>query len=457
MLLAGVSGIALGAAATAYATRGTRTQAQALQQQKEQWIAEQAQIEAQLALLQTQRDEYASKLESSESKRTHAAQQVALMELRIQESQKRMEDWAQQREQAVKDAQAAVMKAGQDLSSKLLEDHKREAEEAKKQSEERVKAVSEQTFKQLEEVQQAFAVLRNQQHANEAKMQSVWQALAAPASVGHMAEIGLENLLKSMGLMAGRDFVMQYAMDHHSEVGKQLRPDALLFLPQDTLMVVDSKASKFMLDMVDDAQVEDAEAGLKRTMQQHLKSLSGKDYRASIEAAFNKSHGEGRIKQILTVMYVPTDTMLAKIHDVDPDFFVRAGKANIILAGPSSLPGFMALASLQFNLQRQADNQEKILQNTSGLLDALTIALGHLEKVGSQFGTAAKSLEKTISSVNKRLLPKARQLSQLGVVHDKQSDMPERLSSYEYRQVEDMLLIEQEMDAPVLLDTKKAG
>lgn len=442
VIAAGALGLVIGVVLVALLTRTAVRGYARLQTEKESWLSEKATLQSETAHLKSQYEEWRTKAESETTKRDGLEEQVATLKVRLEEAQRRMEDWEKQREQSVKDAQAAVMKVGQDLSSKLLDDHKRAAEAERKQNEERVKQVSEKTFKHLEEVQKAFAVLQNQQQQNENKMQSVWQALAAPASVGQMAEVGLENLLKSMGLQQPRDFVMQYAMESHTEMGKQLRPDALLFLPQDVLMVVDAKASKFMLDMVAEEGSEDAEAGLKRTMQNHLKSLSGKDYRSAVEAAFSNHHSAKRPRQIWTVMYVPTDTMLGKIREVDPEFFTRAEKANIVVASPSSLYGVVALASLHINLQRQADNHEVILQQTGALLDAVAVAMGHLEKVSKQFATASKTLDSTISSVNSRLLPRTRQLQHLGVMHSKQADMPERLNSFEIRQTGDISLIE---------------
>ena len=60
-------------------------------------------------------------------------------------------------------------------------------------------------------------------------------------------ETVLENTLKSFGLTAGIDFVLQQTFG--SEDGSRLRPDAIVFLPADSVLVIDSKASKFLLEL----------------------------------------------------------------------------------------------------------------------------------------------------------------------------------------------------------------
>ena len=73
------------------------------------------------------------------------------------------------------------------------------------------------------------------------------RALTNPGGAGQMSEIGLENALKNLGLERGRDYVIQPHVT--GEEGSALRPDAMVFLPNDMVMVIDSKASKHIIDL----------------------------------------------------------------------------------------------------------------------------------------------------------------------------------------------------------------
>jgi DNA recombination protein RmuC len=86
-------------------------------------------------------------------------------------------------------------------------------------------------------------------------------SLLSPSGAGNLAEITLENILKSSGLRNNLDFIMQYSLA--TEDKAVLRPDSVVFLPDDKLMVIDAKASKFLVDDQDDLK------NLARTMNIH--------------------------------------------------------------------------------------------------------------------------------------------------------------------------------------------
>ncbi|MGB1539669.1 MAG: hypothetical protein ACPG80_01805, partial [Rickettsiales bacterium] len=66
----------------------------------------------------------------------HAAEkQAELLKQQIAQQETRMKDWETQKEESVKAAKAAILEAGGQMSSKLLEDHKREQEAHKKEQE----------------------------------------------------------------------------------------------------------------------------------------------------------------------------------------------------------------------------------------------------------------------------------------------------------------------------------
>ncbi len=109
-------------------------------------------------------------------------------------------------------ANAALAESATKLSSKLLEDHKREAIAAKEDSEKRVKKATEELFKQFETVSNSVASLNDRVGRNDAQVETVQKALSSPGVAGQLAEIGLENSLKSFGLQSGRDYIIQQTL-----------------------------------------------------------------------------------------------------------------------------------------------------------------------------------------------------------------------------------------------------
>ena len=182
-------------------------------------------------------------------------------------------------------AKAAVLTTAQEVSSKLIADHKRETEAAKKQSDEQIKKTTEGLSRQFEGVAKSVASLQERDIETRQRLETVWRSLSSPAGAADYSEMGLENALGSFGLVRDRDFKIQHTINDISQ-GRRLRPDAIVFLPNDRVLVIDSKASKFLLELAEaEGSEKEAETYGKfaKTMETHLKDLVGKDYKGAIE------------------------------------------------------------------------------------------------------------------------------------------------------------------------------
>src|SRR5262249_54732247 len=154
---------------------------------------------------------------------------------------------------------------------------------------------------------------------------------------GHFAEVGLANTLKSFGLLQDRDFLLQATVQ---DGDARKRPDAIVFLPGDGVLVIDSKASKHLLDLAQaegTEREEQAYRGLARTMNQHLKDLCDRDYRSAVATALRKAGRPGEIARLLTVMYLPNEAALEKLGRADAAFMHRAAREQITPVGPAGL------------------------------------------------------------------------------------------------------------------------
>lgn len=184
-------------------------------------------------------------------------------------------------------AKSASLEAAQSVSSKLLEDHKRETDAAREAGVKQTRETSESLTRNFRELADIVVGLHAQLKEKGEAVDTLWRALENPGSAGAMAEIGLANTLKNFGLETPRDYLLQHTTADE-ETGKRLRPDAVVFLPGDGVLVIDCKASKFLLEIARADGTDDettAYANFGRTMNQHLKALTEKDYRSAIVAA----------------------------------------------------------------------------------------------------------------------------------------------------------------------------
>ena len=368
-----------------------------------------------------------------ENSRFETEKREALALQKVADAERRMEDWEAAKKQNVEAAKAATLESAHVLSSKLLEDHKREAEEVKKSGEEEVEKTAQQLKKEFTDVVKSVASLNDQVSKNQDTLGTVWNALTNPAGVGYYSEISLENTLKSFGLQPDLDFYMRRKMAE-SDTGGKLIPDAVVFLPGNSLLVIDSKASKFFLelaDAVDSEGEEQAFANLANSMRQHLRGLAGKDYQTAIKKDYQQSGRSDEVARILSVMYLPNEAALEKLSHADPDFSQKAANANIIPAGPVSLSAIIGFASAEIDLGRQAANQEKIVSAVQSMLEAFEVAMRAVDRTGNSIKSAAENYRKLAGSINSRLLPRAQSLVKLGVKPSSNKDLPKALKSYQ--------------------------
>ncbi len=422
-----------------------------------------ATTEKNLALQQIESlKERISELESSkldaEERAVSAEKRAALMEQKLSGMNERMSDWEKQKEESVQAARAAILKAGGEMSSKLLEDHKREAESARKDQEEKVRKATEDLFKQFNEVTQAVSAIREQSTMNREQMETVMRSLTSPGGAGAMSEVGLENSLKNLGLESGRDFFMQYHVQDQD--GKGLRPDAVIFLPQDVVMVVDSKASKFLIELagVEGTNKEEKVLkGLVKSMNDHLKALAGKNYRAAIQQSFKEAGRGDKLGHVYNVMYLPSEGAIERLRVADPEFETKLQKNDIILAGPASLAALFSMAKNNIAAARQAENQEVIVDTVKDLMESVVTAFGHVEGMGKSIASSMRHFNAFGKSVNARMLPRMRLLAELGVSTARHKSLPGRIATYEVHRSDDFMTLEAETPRPAAIEDRKAS
>lgn len=410
-------------------------------------VAERDETLKQLDAMRRDRDIAVKSKERADFLAGEAERRAQLAQQELSGFKERMKDWEHQKEHSVEAARAAIMKAGGDMSSKLLEDHKRETEHTHRQGEERVRKTTEQLLQKFEIIAKSVHTLQSTTLDTRSQMDTVMRSLSNPAGAGQMAEIGLENSLKDLGLSKGRDFIMQYSTTNAD--GKTLRPDAVIFLPQDTVMVVDCKASKALIELAK-AQTPEEETramhNLRKTMNEHLRALASKDYRAAVLQSFKDAGKSENVGHIFNVMYLPSESAIERVREVDARFDEKLSKHNIILAGPSSLSGLFSLAKMNIAAAKQVENEKLIVELVEDLMESTITAYEHVGKVGKGIHSAMTHFEGFAKSVNSRLLPRMRALKEAGVSPKKNRDIPQPLPIYDVRRVEQTVVIQAETE-----------
>ena len=380
-------------------------------------------LQSQCDFLQETVDKYevAHKLLSQEKDQLIAEkyaglQEVELVKQRCCDMEKQMADWQKVKEEHLAAAKSSMMEAAGTLSSKLLDDHKRESEVVKKAHEKTLQDTTETLHKKLENVFQTMHALNQQVQDSRQTVDVVHRALFSPVSAGSLAEITLENIFKASHLVEEQDYKMQYWVA--DEQGQGFKPDAVVFLPHNSAVVVDSKASKFFIEIAACECEEERsrlENQLKATMYQHLKVLTKRDYKHVIEEQIKKRNRVKHTGRIDVLMFLPSDEALNQLRKLDGQFMEKAWKQGILPVGPSTLLSHLLYVNMLISHIRQEENAKIILEEVSAILASITKLYDYAQGVGKGLRATMDKYDKFAASFNANFLVKIQKLRHYGI------------------------------------------
>lgn len=357
-----------------------------------------------------------------------AQNKEALALQKFEAVQEQMNAWEKHKEQSIENAKAAIFDVGNKLSHQLITEHKRESDAQKEESQKQFKLTNENLYKDFSSLTQVVSSLKEQVTTSQNTTDTVYKALLAPNTTGSLAEITLENILKASNLIANIDYQMQYSITDQDN--NKFRPDAVIFLPGDNILVIDSKASKFFLEIAqskDKIEEDIIKQKLKNTMRTHLKSLASKDYRQAIAGHLKNK----KINHISTVMFLPTETVLEQLQTIDSQIIKDAWQNNIYPAGPVGLMNILSHSKFQISEEKKNDNYHAIINEVSSLLYNITNLAGHAKKLGNSVYNSMNYFDKFAASFNSNLISKSKRIEKLGVAIKTNKQMPEMIERYQ--------------------------
>lgn len=306
-------------------------------------------------------------------------------------------------QESLKNSKSVLYDLSHSISNQLIEIHKKEVNEARKQSEERIVKSTENFNNELQKVANLVGALNKDVESSKSIVDNLKNALLSPSSNGLLAEVTLENLLKNSGLKKDIDYSIQHSFE--SEDKNRLRPDAVIFLPEDTILIVDAKSSQFLLN-------SNSDNDLAKSMNTHLKNLISKDYTQELEK--NLTRKNQSIRRVNTIMFLPTEQALEKLTISDKDFMQKAWNQNIYPVGPSGLMNILSIAKMHIGEKLRIDNYEKIINEINSLIGSVAIISEHAFKLGNSVSSIVSNYDKFAASFNRNLVSKISNLKNLG-------------------------------------------
>jgi len=233
----------------------------------------------------------------------------------------------------------------------------------------------------------------------------------APKARGRWGERALQNLLEQCGLAQHTDFIMEHSIN--TEDGR-LRPDAIINVPGQKKLVVDSKVS---LNAYQAAFEADDEAERKRHLDLHAKSMRG-----HVQALSDKSY-QSQFEEApdYVIMFIPGEHFVTAALDADPTLWDFAFERRVLLATPTNLVAIARTVAQVWRQDGLAKEAQEIGRLGAELYDRLRVASEHLKRVGGGLESAVNNYNKFVGSFERNVLTSGRRLAEKGIEIGKQA------------------------------------
>lgn len=374
----------------------------------------------------------------------------ALALQKVEATETRLREFDEAKKQFEQYAKSAALSTANELSNKLLTDHQRAREETHKQFEQFTKLATEQLTQKQQELGAALGKVQGQVDASTNQLSVLVRAMQNPIGAGAEGEIVMNNILQQHGFTPGVDFELQVHLAGEEGV---LRPDCVIYLPNQHAIIVDSKASQHVFALFRTEGTPEFDAAFKEiqsTMRQHAKALGGKTYQESLRKLKNRN--DQPITRTTLVMFIPNDEVVTRLMQKDPNLMQYMRDHNIVLAGPATLSGLFLTARALINEARQVDAQAEIMELTRELMADFITSLGYADDVMKGITNSAKAYDKFGGSL-RNALSKMRKLGAKGVLPAKNKQIPSGLARYSIHKEDDVLTVEAD-EAPNVLSIK---
>ncbi len=227
----------------------------------------------------------------------------------------------------------------------------------------------------------------------------------APKARGRWGERALQNLLEQCGLAQHTDFHLEQSMD--TDEGR-LRPDAIVNVPGQKKLVIDSKVSLNAYQAAFEADDEEERARHMKlhakSMRNHVQVLGAKSYQSQFEEAPD-----------YVVMFVPGEHFVAAALEADPTLWDFAFDNRVLLATPTNLVAIARTVAQVWRQDALATEAKEIGRMGAELYDRLRAASEHLKRMGGGLESAVNNYNKFVGSFERNVLSSARRMQEKGL------------------------------------------
>ncbi len=232
---------------------------------------------------------------------------------------------------------------------------------------------------------------------------------------GNWGELILEKVLERSGLVKDQEYRMQFSTNN--DEGRRIQPDAVIDLPDNKHIIVDSKVSLIAYEAyVNAANEADKSKFIKEhllSVRTHIKSLSEKNYQSA--ASFNTPD--------FVLLFIPIESSFSIAVQADQEMFNFAWDRKIVIVSPSTLLATLRTIASVWKQERQTKNAIEIAKQSGALYDKFAGFIEDMDKIGKNLDASKTVYDAAVNKLYKgtgSLVKRAQEIEKLGAKTTKQ-------------------------------------
>jgi DNA recombination protein RmuC len=205
------------------------------------------------------------------------------------------------------------------------------------------------------------------------------------------------------GMLEHCDFIQQPTGS--TEDGR-LRPDVIVKLPGGKQVVIDAKAPiSALLDVAESTDDETREALLAKygqLIRSHIAALGRKSYWETFSPTPE-----------FVVMFLPNDNYFSAALESDPELIALGVTEKVLVATPTTLIALLRTVAYGWKQEALALNAQEVAELGKALYERIASLASHWSDVGEKLEKAVGSYNKSVGTLETRVLVTARKFVEL--------------------------------------------
>ncbi|MEM2943720.1 MAG: DNA recombination protein RmuC [Methanomassiliicoccales archaeon] len=291
-------------------------------------------------------------------------------------------------------------------------------EEALKKVDEKLQQIETNRAQQYGMLNNGIQKLAEAQLRLQSETSKLVNALKIPSVRGRWGEMQLRRVVELAGMVEHCDFDEQASVVTNED--GMMRPDMVIYLPNNHIIVVDSKAPLNAYLEAIEAPDEDKR---RECLEKHCKEV-----RSRIASLSNRAYWKQFEKSPeFVILFLPGEMFLSAALMFDPDLIEYSISQKVIIATPTILIAVLLAVAQGWQEHRMEEHAIEVGRLGKELYERIGNFVENFAEIGKGLDKMIKSYNQAVGSLESRVLVTTRRLKELEVAIQEDIVLPDRI------------------------------